>query len=40
MEIYKDLNNSKAKEFEELLSTQFSKSKNVSEGKIIEGKTE
>ena len=38
MEVFKDLNNNKAKEFEKLLSSQFSKSKNVSEGKIIEGK--
>tara|TARA_Y100000590_G_scaffold453988_1_gene600003 strand:+ start:60 stop:1796 length:1737 start_codon:yes stop_codon:yes gene_type:complete len=38
MEVFKDLNNNKAKEFEKLLSNQFSKSKNVSEGKIIEGK--
>ena len=38
MDIYKDLNNSKHKEFEKLLSGQLSKSKNVTEGKIIEGK--
>ena len=38
MEVFKDLNNNKAKEFEKLLSSKFSKSKNVSEGKIIEGK--
>ena len=38
MEVFKDLSNNKAKEFEKLLSNQFSKSKNVSEGKIIEGK--
>ena len=38
MEIYKDLQNPKSKEFEELLSTQLSKTKNLVEGKIIEGK--
>ena len=38
MEVFKDLNNNKAKEFEKLLSSKFSKSKNISEGKIIEGK--
>ena len=35
MEVFKDLNNNKAKEFEKLLSSKFSKSKNISEGKII-----
>ena len=38
MEIYKDLNNSANKEFEKLLNNQLSKLKNVSEGKIVEGK--
>ena len=38
MDIYKDLSNNKVKEFEKLLSNQFSKSKNIIEGKIIEGK--
>ncbi len=38
MDVYKDLNNSKNKEFEKLLNNQLSKSKNIIEGKIIEGK--
>ncbi len=38
MDVYKDLNNTKNKEFEKLLSNQLSKSKNIIEGKIIEGK--
>ncbi len=38
MDIYKDLSNSKNKEFEKLLNNQLSKSKNIMEGKIIEGK--
>ena len=38
MDIYKDLSNNKLKEFKDLLSNQFSKSKNITEGKIIEGK--
>jgi len=38
MDIYKDLSNNKIKEFEKLLSDRFSKSKNIIEGKIIEGK--
>ena len=38
MDVYKDLNNTKNKEFEKLLSNQLSKSKNIVEGKIIEGK--
>ena len=29
MEVFKDLNNNKAKEFEKLLSSKFSKSKNI-----------
>ena len=31
MEVFKDLNNNKAKEFEKLLSSKFSKSKNISD---------
>ena len=38
MEVYKDLNNSVNKEFEELLNSQHSKLKNIIEGKIVEGK--
>ena len=38
MEIYKDLSNPASQEFEKLLSDRFSKSKNIIEGKIIEGK--
>ena len=38
MDIYNDLSNNKIKEFEKLLSDRFSKSKNIIEGKIIEGK--
>ena len=38
MEVYKDLNNSANKEFEKLLNSQHSKLKNISEGKIVEGK--
>ena len=37
MEIYKDLSNPGSKEFEQLLNSQFSKTK-IEEGKIIEGK--
>ena len=37
MEIYKELKTSASKEFEKLLNTQFSKNKNLIEGKIIEG---
>ena len=37
MEIYKEKNNPKTKEFEQLLNTQLSKI-NIEEGKIIEGK--
>ncbi len=37
MEIYKELNNPKAKEFEQLLNNQLSKIQ-IEEGKIIEGK--
>ena len=37
MEIYKDLSNPASKEFEQLLNSQFSKNKNLIEGKIIEG---
>ena len=37
MEIFKDLNNPQSKEFEQLLSSQFSKN-TIEEGKIIEGK--
>ena len=37
MEIYKPINSPASKEFEKLLNTEFSKKKNISEGKIIEG---
>jgi small subunit ribosomal protein S1 len=37
MEIYKDLQSPASKEFEKLLTSQFSKNKNLVEGKIIEG---
>ena len=37
MEIYKEKNNPKTKEFEQLLNNQLSKI-NIEEGKIIEGK--
>ena len=37
MEIYKDLSNPKSKEFEKLLNSQFTKTKNLEEGKIITG---
>tara|TARA_Y100001970_G_C14251903_1_gene872456 strand:- start:573 stop:2303 length:1731 start_codon:yes stop_codon:yes gene_type:complete len=37
MEIYKDLKNPATQEFEKLLNSQFSKNKNLEEGKIIEG---
>ena len=37
MEIYKDTNTSASKEFEKLLNNQISKTKNLVEGKIIEG---
>ena len=35
MEIYKDLSNPASKEFEQLLNSQFTKNKNLEEGKII-----
>ena len=38
MEIYKDLETPAAKEFEQLLNSQLSKTENLVEGKIIEGK--
>ncbi len=38
MEIYKDLKTPASKEFEKLLNSQLSKTKNIVEGKIIEGK--
>ena len=38
MEIYKDLKTPASKEFEKLLNSQLSKSKNIIEGKVIEGK--
>ena len=38
MEIYKDLKTVASKEFEKLLNSQLSKSKNIIEGKVIEGK--
>ena len=37
MEIYKDLKSPASQEFEQLLNSQFSKNKNLVEGKIIEG---
>ena len=37
MEIYKEIQTSKSKEFEKLLNTQLSKTK-IEEGKIIEGR--
>ena len=37
MEIYKDLSNPKSKEFEKLLNSQFTKNKNLEEGKVITG---
>ena len=37
MEIYKELKTPASKEFEKLLNSQFSKNKNLIEGKIIEG---
>jgi len=37
MEIYKDLKTQASKDFEKLLNSQFSKNKNLVEGKIIEG---
>ena len=38
MEIYKELKTPASKEFEKLLNSQLSKSKNIIEGKVIEGK--
>ena len=35
MEIYKDLSNPASKEFEQLLNSQFTKTANLEEGKII-----
>ena len=37
MEIFKNVNTESSKEFEKLLDTQFSKTQNLTEGKIIEG---
>ena len=37
MEIYKETNTAETKEFEKLLNNQISKTKNLNEGKIIEG---
>ncbi len=37
MEIYKDLSSPASKEFEQLLNSQFTKNKNLEEGKIITG---
>ena len=37
MEIYKETNTAASKEFEKLLDNQISKTKNLVEGKIIEG---
>ena len=39
MEIYKDLSNPASKEFEQLLNSQFTKTANLEEGKIITGVT-
>ncbi len=36
MEIYKDLSNQESKEFEKLLNSQFTKNKNLVEGKVID----
>ena len=38
MEIYNSLESKASKEFQELLKSQLSKTKNLAEGKIIEGK--
>ena len=38
MEIYNNLESKASKEFQELLNSQLSKTKNLAEGKIIEGK--
>ena len=38
MEIYNNLETTASKEFEQLLNSQLSKTKNLIEGKIIEGK--
>ena len=38
MEIYNNLETQASKEFKELLNSQLSKTKNLAEGKIIEGK--
>ena len=38
MEIYNNLETKASKEFKDLLNSQLSKSKNLAEGKIIEGK--
>ena len=37
MEIYKDTKTTASKEFEKLLNNQISKTKNLIEGKIVEG---
>jgi len=37
MEIYKDLSNPASKEFEQLLNSEFTKTKNLEEGKVITG---
>ena len=37
MEIYKETNTAETKEFEKLLNNQISKTKNLTEGKIVEG---
>ena len=38
MEIYNSLETPASKEFQELLNSQISKTKNLTEGKVIEGK--
>ena len=38
MEIYNSLETPASKEFQELLNSQLSKTKNLAEGKIVEGK--
>ena len=39
MEIFKNLNTPASKEFEQLLNTQLSKTKNLVEGKIMRAKS-
>jgi ribosomal protein S1 len=37
MQIYKETQTPASKEFEQLLNSQFSKNKDLTEGKVIEG---